>query len=88
MDYFLLFRHKVNLGTCSTLRRFRIYSSLFEITADGVFLRKTPIHYGYFGLHRIRKRYSGRCQRSPIVREERCGSNQVYCCAGNSQDQQ
>jgi hypothetical protein len=31
---------------------------VFENTADGVFLRKTPIDNGYRGLHRIRKRYS------------------------------
>jgi Lipid A 3-O-deacylase (PagL) len=46
--------------SCRMLWPFGIYTSLFEITAAGVFLRKTPIHYGYSGLHRIRKRYSGR----------------------------
>jgi hypothetical protein len=47
-----------NVTATCTYRRFRIYRSVSEITSDGVFLRKMPIHYGYSGLHRIQKRQS------------------------------
>jgi uncharacterized membrane protein (DUF373 family) len=37
----------------------RIYCIVLEITAGGVFLRKTPVGYDCSGLHRIRKRWKG-----------------------------
>ncbi len=65
------------------LRHFRMNFGLFEIRADGVFLRKTPFSRSCFGLHQIRKCYSGKGHVYPRASDLWSGARYFDCvCAG------
>jgi hypothetical protein len=62
---------------------YRIYSSLFEVTADGVFFKETANRLWLLRLGRIRRRYSAGCE-AVSGSESRAHIHGRYCAPHSS----